>query len=367
MRTPLLIAAFAAILIGPAAAQAATRCPAAVGRAAAVTAVPQDYLAHYKRYGARFGTPWQVLAAVGMTESHHGADRAAYRPHDRGVLGPMQFQAGSNAKALRQDINGNQGFGGTWGEWRTSSGKAPYRMDDPEDQIAAAAAKLRNDAGTGRDWNRALFRYNGLRSYVNLVLARARGYGMSGCGPTVAPVTPAATPPAATTPPTPGAGDAAEPPEADLGDDGWEWGDGAVTPPPPVSDADTLIAHPAVTLSAGARADLEAGAVDKRLVTLLLWIADRETIGITTIKTGHDKHVDNSTKVSNHWEGRAADIFVIGGSSVHSGSARAKALWKRIVALPGGQRPAEVGAPWLLSGWPRSFYHSDHLHVGFEN
>ena len=70
-------------------------------------------------------------------------------PHTRGVLGPMQFQAGSNKAARRVDAAGDQGFGGTWGIWRKSSGHPPYRMDDPDDEIAAAAAKIAFDAGSG--------------------------------------------------------------------------------------------------------------------------------------------------------------------------------------------------------------------------
>ena len=62
----------------------------------------------------------------------------------------MQFQAGSNKAARRVDSAGNQGFGGTWGIYRKSSGHPPYRMDDADDEIAAAAAKLAYDSDHGR-------------------------------------------------------------------------------------------------------------------------------------------------------------------------------------------------------------------------
>ena len=97
--------------------------------------------------GPAYKVPWQLLAAVGSVESNHGNDPGAYVPHTRGVLGPMQFQAGSNKLAKRIDSAGDQGFGGTWGIYRKSSGHPPYRMDDPDDEIAAAAAKLAYDAG----------------------------------------------------------------------------------------------------------------------------------------------------------------------------------------------------------------------------
>ena len=117
-------------------------------RASAAASIPPDYLVLYQRWGSAYGVPWQLLAAVGSVESRHGRDPGAYVPHTRGVLGPMQFQAGSNKLAKRVDSAGDQGFGGTWGIWRRSSGHPPYRMDDPDDEIAAAAAKIAADAGT---------------------------------------------------------------------------------------------------------------------------------------------------------------------------------------------------------------------------
>ena len=84
-------------VVAPVTAQAA--CSSAVTRASSVASVPPDYLALYQRWGAAYGVPWQLLAAVGSVESRHGRDPGAYVPHTRGVLGPMQFQAGSNKAA----------------------------------------------------------------------------------------------------------------------------------------------------------------------------------------------------------------------------------------------------------------------------
>src|SRR6478752_4870666 len=115
-------------------------------------AIPSSYLSLYKSWGSVAGVPWSLLAAVGSVESGHGSNPSMLVPHDRGVLGPMQFQAGSNRLAKKQDSSGDQGFGGTWAQWRTASGHPPYRMDDPDDEIAAAAAKLRYDAGPMLNW-----------------------------------------------------------------------------------------------------------------------------------------------------------------------------------------------------------------------
>src|SRR6185503_17508447 len=175
-----LVLALCAIA-APEAAQAS--CTTSVTRASAVASIPGDYLALYQKWGGRYGVPWQLLAAVGSVESRHGRDPGAYVPHTRGVLGPMQFQAGSNKAARRVDAAGDQGFGGTWGIWRRSSGHPPYRMDDPDDEIAAAAAKIAFDAGTAHLWPRAIWRYNALHTYRKTVLRRAARLGMSSaCG-----------------------------------------------------------------------------------------------------------------------------------------------------------------------------------------
>ena len=180
-------------------------CSTGVTRASAVASIPGDYLVLYQRWGSAYGVPWQLLAAVGSVESRHGRDPGAFVPHTRGVLGPMQFQAASNAQALRTNDAGDQGFGGTWGEWRRSSGHPPYRMDDPDDEIAAAAAKIASDAGAGRVWTRALWRYNALHSYRKAVLRRAARLGMnSACGLLGRPAAPTvpAQPAVAATPKT---------------------------------------------------------------------------------------------------------------------------------------------------------------------
>ena len=127
------------------------RRPAAtrVTRASAVASIPARLPRAVPEVGraptACRGSCWPRSARSSRAT---GATPGAYVPHTRGVLGPMQFQAGSNKAARRVDSAGDQGFGGTWGIWRRSSGHPPYRMDDPDDEIAAAAAKIAVDAGT---------------------------------------------------------------------------------------------------------------------------------------------------------------------------------------------------------------------------
>jgi hypothetical protein len=354
VRTALLtrlgVAAALAAVAVPATAQAA--CTSSVTRASAVATIPPSYLSLYQKWGSTFGVPWQLLAAVGSVESRHGRDPAAYVPHTRGVLGPMQFQARSNKAAKRIDAAGDQGFGGTWGIWRKSSGHPPYRMDDPDDEIAAAAAKIAADAGAEHLWPRALWRYNALHSYRKTVLRRAARFGMSSaCGllrqseqASLSAPAPGKSTPAA--PATPSGLDSAL----------------AATPK-------SLLANDAIAFSPAAADDIARGVADARLVHLLAWIAQRHQVVVSVVKTGHPRFVTGTHKVSNHWYGRAATISEVDGRPVAPGSGSAAALWNELQSAPKALRPDEVGAPWSVAGNPRWFggpSEQAEIHVGFD-
>ena len=122
-------------------------------------------------------------------------------------------------------------------------------MDDPDDEIAAAAAKIAFDAGSARLWPRALWRYNALHSYRKTVLRRAARLGMSSaCGllrkseqaPLSAPAVRARR--------------AARRAAA------------AATP-------QSLLANDAIAFAPAAADDIAHGVADRRLVSLLAWIA----------------------------------------------------------------------------------------------
>jgi hypothetical protein len=331
-------------VVAPAGAQAS--CTTSVTRASAVASIPGDYLALYQKWGGAYGVPWQLLAAVGSVESRHGRDPGAYVPHTRGVLGPMQFQAGSNKAARRVDAAGDQGFGGTWGIWRRSSGHPPYRMDDPDDEIAAAAAKIAFDAGTAHLWPRAIWRYNALHTYRKTVLRRAARLGMSSaCGllrkSEQAPLSP---PPSATAP-------------------------RETVVPAATATPQSLLGNDAIAFAPAAADDIAHGIADRRLVSLLAWIAERHRIVVSVIKTGHPRFVTGTRKVSNHWYGRAATISEVDGRPVASGSAAAASLWDQLQTAPRAFRPDEIGAPWSAPGHPRWFSgpgEQAEIHVGFD-
>ena len=304
MRKVLITLTLSALLVG-APARSALAC------SSGAEAIPTSYLSLYKSWGAVAGVPWTLLAAVGSVESGHGSNPAALVPHDRGVLGPMQFQAGSNKLARKQDSSGDQGFGGTWALWRTASGHPPYRMDDPDDEIAAAAAKLRNDAGPSLNWTRALYRYNALGAYVSLVLRREQHYRLGTCssGSCVDQHAVAGSPARARLRPAPRSPRCSTRPRSS-----WR------LPRP---------------------SDLRNGIVDSRLVALLGWIAQRHSIAISEFRTGHPKFVAGTTKVSNNWYGRATTITWVDGKAVSPGSAAARALWQQLRAA----RPRRSGRP----------------------
>jgi hypothetical protein len=191
---------------------------------------------------------------------------------------------------------------------------------NPVDAVHSAAVYLcRHGGGNPATLRDAIFAYNRAGWYVDLVLGHAARYGVASTAPLSA-------------------------------------------------DASALLASPNLVLTSGARADLAAGIVDARLVALLAALSERHVLAISVFRTGHAKHVAGTTRVSNHWCGQAADIWMIDGQRVQRahGSARFIAEWLR--TLDGPLRPSEVGSPWpdLRGGGHFSdAAHQGHLHIGF--
>jgi membrane-bound lytic murein transglycosylase B len=103
-------------------------------------------LRYYRQAQARFGVPWQVLAAVNFIESKFGRVTSA---SSAGAQGPMQFIP-STWKAY--------GMGGD--------------VHDPRDAIMGAANYL-HASGSPSDDARALFAYNPSDAYVRAILIYA--------------------------------------------------------------------------------------------------------------------------------------------------------------------------------------------------
>ena len=101
-------------------------------------------------------------------------------------------------------------------------------------------------------------------------------------------------------------------------------------------------------------ADLASGRLDLRVQSLLAVLAERHTIRLSCLRTGHSRFVKGTTRVSNHTVWRAVDIDRVDGRPVGRSSrpARTLALW--LDRLQGPLRPSEVGSPFLFGHRPTS-------------
>jgi Transglycosylase SLT domain len=222
----------------------------------------------------------------------------------KGAQGPMQFMPA------------------TFGAYGVDGdGDGDAEINDLEDAIFSAAHLLcANGAGDPARLEAAIWNYNHSQEYVKDVLALATSYGVLSVQGT-AP-----------------------------------------------AEAAELLRTPHILLTPNARADLQAGVVDHRLVSLLAWIAERHSISISVFKTGHSKYT-RSGSVSNHYYGRAADVFFVDGYPVSSTNVSAERLVLDLAVVEGPLRPSEVGHPFGAMIFPGGFTdaaHRDHVHLGFD-
>jgi len=116
-------------------------------------APPAFLIPIYMQAGARFGVPWQVLAAINSIETDYGRDLST---SSAGAIGWMQFEPA------------------TWREWGMAvDGHSVPNPYDPRDAIFSAARYLAA-AGAAHDLAGAIYAYNHAGWYVDEVLARAR-------------------------------------------------------------------------------------------------------------------------------------------------------------------------------------------------
>jgi membrane-bound lytic murein transglycosylase B len=277
--------------------------------------VPAPMLALYRRNAATCpGLSWTVLAAIGSVESNHGrANLPGVRTgaNFAGAMGPMQFLAPTWAR---------------YGADGDSDGDSD--VYDPADAVRGAAGYLcANGAGGLPGLPDALWAYNHAGWYVDEVLTLALRYGSDGLS-----------------------AEAASAPET-------------------VSAA-TLVASPNLELTAQARADLLAGKADPRVVrSLAAAVASGHKLAVSVIETGHSMYVAGTTRVSNHYYGRAVDIYAIDGVPVSATNDAALEVALAVLTAAPELRPDEFGSPWPeLSPFPGAFSdadHVDHLHLGW--
>ncbi len=113
----------------------------------------------WRRAGAAYGIPWQMLAAINKIESNFGQNMG---PSSAGAIGWMQFMPDTWLR---------------WGVDANGDGVAdPWNATD----AVYAAARYLAAAGGQSDIARAVFSYNHATWYVNEVLQLANVYGQSG-------------------------------------------------------------------------------------------------------------------------------------------------------------------------------------------
>lgn len=143
-----------------------------------------------------------------------------------------------------------------------------------------------------------------------------------------------------------------------------------IDPPPPSEAAQAALADPRLTFPDTARWDIEAGRVDDRVLVALVDAAAQSPLTVTTMTEGHPLEVFGTQRTSNHTEGRAVDIWAVGGTPVIALRDEASAA-RRVVDRLFASGVEELGSPWDLdgAGASRSFtntVHQDHLHLAFD-
>jgi peptidoglycan DL-endopeptidase CwlO len=164
-------------------------CAAAQGEGQQPTAssdardsIPANYLTLFQKTGARYGVPWVILAGIGEVESDDGRSNLPgvhSGANAFGAAGPMQIGIGGAA--------GNQWGGAPVhpasehvnGVATDADGDGIASVYDPADAIAGAAKLLVED-GVQQNVSAAIFAYNHLTSYVQLVLSFADTYASGG-------------------------------------------------------------------------------------------------------------------------------------------------------------------------------------------
>ena len=132
----------------------------------------------------------------------------------------------------------------------------------------------------------------------------------------------------------------------------------------------TVLSDPRIETYACGREDIRTGQIDRRILALLEYLAERGfRLTITSLKCGHSVYT-SSGNVSHHSSGNAVDIAQINGIPVlgHQGPGSiTEALVRDVMALQGSMAADQIislmdlGANTYAMG-----DHADHVHVGYQ-
>jgi cell wall-associated NlpC family hydrolase len=137
---------------------------------------------------------------------------------------------------------------------------------------------------------------------------------------------------------------------------------------PQSPEVQALLRNRQVTLDANGIADMRAGKIDPRIVSVLTAISRDHRITVSATISDHGK-LTSGGSVSNHYYGRAVDIATVDGQPVNPGNAAAHAVAMALSSLPASIRPSEVGSPWELPGTAdfSDSAHQNHLHIAYDD
>ena len=128
-----------------------------------------------------------------------------------------------------------------------------------------------------------------------------------------------------------------------------------------------VLGHPRIDLPPASRADVLSGRVHDSVLTAMLTLARRYTLGVSVVRSGHPLHVFGTSRLSDHPQGRAFDTWRIDGHPVLAGRTP-RALVAGYMEAAAAAGSYNVGGPYLLGSPPQFFSdatHHDHVHAGF--
>lgn len=128
-----------------------------------------------------------------------------------------------------------------------------------------------------------------------------------------------------------------------------------------------VLASHRIVLPPAAHADVASGQVHDTVLEAMLGMAQRWTVGVSVVRSGHPLYVFGSNRRSDHPRGRAFDTWQIDGHAVVDPrtSRRLVTEYMQAAAAAGSYN---VGGPYLLGAAPQWFSddtHHDHVHAGF--
>jgi peptidoglycan DL-endopeptidase CwlO len=197
MLAALLVAPMTMFANGAFSFESGTACSAAHGGSGAQpvaspgakNSIPANYLALFKKMGARYNIPWVILAGIAKVESNDGRTSLPgvhSGSNAFGAAGPMQIGIGGASTNTWGGAPVHPASEKVSGVATDGNGDGIASVYQPADAIAGAAKYLLAH-GVLDNVQGAIFAYNHLESYVQTVLLFAGNYAKGGF--TVSPVT----------------------------------------------------------------------------------------------------------------------------------------------------------------------------------